>query len=98
MCSRPSGGYAGRMDLSFLRPLTEGRGPWLSVYLDATRAVENADHEIDLRWRHLREQAAARGADDATLDAVGEAVQGHPYQPGRYGLALFARGGEVVHA
>jgi Bacterial archaeo-eukaryotic release factor family 2 len=86
------------MDLSFLRPLAEGRGPWLSVYLDATRATENADHEIDLRWRALREQAAAEGADEATLDAAAEAVHGHPSQPGRYGLALFARAGEVVLA
>ncbi len=86
------------MDLSFLRPLTDRPGPWLSVYVDATRAAENADHEIDLRWRALRERAAAEGADDATLDAVDEAVHGHPYQPGRYGLAVFARAGEVVLA
>jgi len=63
------------MKLDFLRPLVDQRGPWASVYLDASRADENADHEIDLRWRALRS---------------------HPYQPGRYGLAIFARSGEVA--
>jgi hypothetical protein len=83
------------MDLSFLRPLFEQPGPWASVYLDATRAGENADHEVDLRWRALREDLAGQGADDATLDAVAAAVQEHPTQPGRYGLAVFATAGEV---
>lgn len=86
------------MDLSYLRPLFDRPGPWASVYLDATRAQENADHQIDLRWRAQRTELARCGADDATLDAMQEAVSGHPYQPGRYGLAVFATAGEVVLA
>jgi Bacterial archaeo-eukaryotic release factor family 2 len=84
------------MDLSYLRPLFDRPGPWASVYLDATRAGENADHEVDLRWRALREQLESEGADQATLDAVATAIQEHPYQPGRYGLAVFAAEGEAV--
>jgi hypothetical protein len=84
------------MDLSFLRPLYDRPGPWVSVYLDATRAGENAGQEVELRWRALREQLAGDGADEPTLDAVGAAIQEHPYQPGRYGLAVFAQGGEVA--
>src|SRR3954452_2496970 len=84
------------MNLDFLRPLFAAPGSWVSVYLDATRAGENAAHEVDLRWRGLRERLAGRGADAATLDAVQTAVQDHPYQPGPYGLALFARDGEVA--
>jgi hypothetical protein len=84
------------MNLSFLRPLFDRPGPWVSVYLDATRASENGDHEVALRWRAQREQLARLGADEATLDAVGTAVEGHPYQPGRYGLAVFATAGEVA--
>jgi Bacterial archaeo-eukaryotic release factor family 2 len=84
------------MDLSYLRPLYEHPGPWASVYLDATRAEENAEHQVELRWRGLRQQLAQQGADDATLDALQEAISGHPYQPGQYGLALFASGGEVT--
>jgi len=82
--------------LDFLRPLFERPGSWVSVYLDATRAGENADHEVALRWRGLRESLTARGADPATLDAVESAVQEHPTQPGRYGLAVFATNGDVT--
>jgi Bacterial archaeo-eukaryotic release factor family 2 len=84
------------MDLSFLRPLFERPGPWVSVYLDATRADEKAQHEVELRWRALRESLTGRGAAAATLDAVEAAVYAHPYQPGPYGLAVFATAGEVV--
>jgi hypothetical protein len=84
------------MNLSFLRPLFDRPGPWVSVYLDATRASENGDHEVALRWRGQREKLVEQGADAATLDAVAAAVENHPYQPGRYGLAIFATDGEVA--
>lgn len=84
------------MKLDFLRPLFDRPGSWVSVYLDATRAGENAVHEVGLRWRGLRERLADQGADAATLNAVEAAVQDHPYQPGRYGLAIFAQAGEVA--
>jgi hypothetical protein len=84
------------MDLSLLRPLFEQPGPWVSVYLDATRAGENADHEIDLRWRALREQLSGQGADEASLDAVATVIREHPFRSGRYGLAIFARAGAVA--
>ncbi|MDQ0366833.1 baeRF2 domain-containing protein [Catenuloplanes indicus] len=84
------------MNLDFLRPLLDHTGAWVSVYLDATRAGANADHEVGLRWRALRERLAEQGADDATLDAVRTAIENHPVETGRYGLAVFACDGEVV--
>jgi hypothetical protein len=84
------------MDLGFLRPLVDRTGSWVSVYLDATRAGETADHEVDLRWRALRERLIEQGAGSDTLDAVEGAIQNHPFQPGRYGLAVFARNGDVA--
>jgi hypothetical protein len=84
------------VNLDFLRPLLHRTGSWVSVYLDATRAGENADHEVALRWRGLREGLTEQGADAATLDAVEDAVQNHPTQPGRYGLAVFAVNGDVA--
>jgi hypothetical protein len=84
------------MNLSFLRPLFDRPGPWVTIYLDATRASENGDHEVALRWRALREKLTGEGADEATLEAVATAVEQHPYQPGSYGLAVFATAGEVV--
>jgi len=86
------------MDLEYLRPLFAGDGPWASVYLDATRAEENADHLIDLRWRGLAERLTRAGADPATVAAIGEAVHGPPYRSGRHGLAIFACDGVVALA
>jgi len=84
------------MELSYLRPLYDKPGRWASVYLDATRSEPDAEHQIELRWRALRQRLADRGADAATLDAVQEAISGHPYRSGRYGLAMFATAGETA--
>jgi hypothetical protein len=86
------------MDLTYLRPLFASPGPWASVYLDATRSEQNAEHQIDLRWQALREQLEAQGAPPATVVALDAAVGSTPHRPGRYGLALFATGGDVVLA
>jgi hypothetical protein len=84
------------MYLNFLRPLYERRGPWASIYLDATRATEHGGHEVDLRWQAMRARLIEQGADGATVDAAAGAVEQHPYQPGRYGLAILATAGEAV--
>jgi hypothetical protein len=84
------------MNLKFLLPLYRRSEGWVSVYLDATRADENGDHEVRLRWAALRGKLLDQGADAATVDAVDTAVENHPYQPGQYGLAVFASAGQVV--
>jgi hypothetical protein len=86
------------MDLTFLRPLFAEPGPWASVYLDATRSEQNATHEIELRLRALHSKLAAAGADERTILAIEDTVNTHPFQHGRYGLAVFATDGEVVLA
>lgn len=83
------------MDLTFLRPLyeeTPGSG-YVSAYLDTTPSSENAAAELELRWRAARERLAAEGADEATLDAAGEAFSSR--DPRARGQAVFAAGGQV---
>ena len=43
--------YPGRdiMDISFLKPLYDSRGPWCSVYLSTARDQNFAEREIELR-------------------------------------------------
>lgn len=84
------------MKLGFLRPLYQQAGGYVSVYLDTSRAEENAAQAVGLRWRAARDRLAGAGADAATLDAAG-AVITDPGQaaPGR---AVFARAGEVLLA
>jgi hypothetical protein len=84
------------MNLKFLLPLYRRSGGWVSAYLDATQAGENADHEVHLRWEALRAKLLEQGADEATVAAAAAAVEDHPHQSGRYGLAIFANAGEVV--
>jgi len=82
------------MKLGFLRPLYEDYGDYVSVYLDASRAAEDAMHAIELRWRSARERLAADGADQATLETVASAVT-DPANAAP-GIAVFARHGTVA--
>jgi hypothetical protein len=62
------------VNVSFLRELYQRPGPWASVYLDATHNTADGDQAVGLRWRGLREQLAAQGADEPTLVAMDRAV------------------------
>jgi hypothetical protein len=48
----------------------DARGPFLTVLLTTEAAIPNASQRAQLRWRDLREQAAAAGADDDTLAEI----------------------------
>ncbi|GAA1111296.1 hypothetical protein GCM10009642_57000 [Nocardiopsis metallicus] len=68
-----------------------------SVHLDTTRDTTDADKKIELRWRHLREELAALGTDEATLDVLEEAVgQGASRAYGDHGQALYASEGRLL--
>jgi hypothetical protein len=87
------------MDLGFLRPLYESDGPVASVHLDTSRDTTDADKKIELRWRHLREELAALGTDEATLDVLEEAVgEGNSRAFGDHGQALYASDGKLLGA
>lgn len=88
---RPAG-----VDLSFLHPLYDTPGPFVSCYLDTSWDVEDAQRAIALRWRHLRTTAAEHGAGESTLQALDGAVAGVRAVPGAHGLALFGAGGHLV--
>ncbi|HTT51057.1 MAG TPA: Vms1/Ankzf1 family peptidyl-tRNA hydrolase [Streptosporangiaceae bacterium] len=79
------------MDLDFLRPLYTGLGGYASVYLDTSRDHEEAQREVDVRWRNARERLASAGADPATLNALAEVINdAGQAAPGR---AAFGRDG-----
>lgn len=84
------------MDLSFLQPLYEQRGPWASVYVDTSRHSEDTPHERELEASAIARQLASQGADEATCEAVRGAVDDLRHSPEPHGRALFARAGEVV--
>ncbi|WFE40094.1 Vms1/Ankzf1 family peptidyl-tRNA hydrolase [Micromonospora sp. WMMD998] len=84
------------MQLSFLRPLYDRPGPWCSVYLDASRDTHDSRPQVDLRWRAIKGDLLAQGADQVTVEAVEEVVRRHEPMPGDYGIAVFASRGRVV--
>ncbi|WFB11107.1 hypothetical protein LRS74_31760 [Streptomyces sp. LX-29] len=84
------------MQLSFLDRLYEQPGPWASVYLDTSRDIDDPDKAIALRWRHLRDELVAGGADAATVDALADAAGADREVAGRHGQALFATRGRLV--
>jgi hypothetical protein len=82
--------------LDSLRPLYEGTGSYVSVYLDVTRATAEAVNEVAVRWQDARRRLSDEGADDAALDALAQLV----IDPARSepGLAAFARADGVGFA
>ncbi|MDQ2585699.1 hypothetical protein CKY47_17255 [Saccharothrix yanglingensis] len=82
------------MDMSSLGELIRERGPFASVYLDASHDTEDAAKAVELRWRGVRDDLARQGADEATLDAL-EAVALAPVV-GKGGRALIAAHGAVL--
>ncbi|MET9779038.1 Vms1/Ankzf1 family peptidyl-tRNA hydrolase [Streptomyces sp. NPDC006367] len=84
------------MDLAFLHPLYEHQGPWASVYVDLSRNAEDTAHERELTAAAVARELAAQGADEATCEAVREAVDELRHASDPHGRALFACGGRVV--
>ncbi|MGP3966331.1 baeRF2 domain-containing protein [Streptomyces sp. 6N223] len=78
------------MKLSFLDPLYAAPGPVAGVYLDTSRDIDDPDHAIELRWRHLSDDLRAQGADDAAVAALASRVGSDRAVPGPHGQALFA--------
>jgi Bacterial archaeo-eukaryotic release factor family 2 len=69
-------------------------GPFATVFLDATRSTETGAHEVELRWRALRQKLAGHGTGEEDLAALDAAVE-DDRRPGRHGLVLVASGGQL---
>jgi hypothetical protein len=84
------------METRFLAPLLDRPGSWASVYLDTSRATQNAADQQRLRARAAAEGLTGQGADDDTRDAVTRPLAAEPASGSPPGRALFATGAEVV--
>ena len=73
-------------------------GPFVTVYLDATRSTESGAHEVALRWRDVRRDLHEQGADEATLSALDADVDADVGVPGPHGRVLIGAGGAVCFA
>ncbi|MFG2294407.1 hypothetical protein [Streptomyces sp. NPDC048603] len=84
------------MELGFLKPVFSRPGPWASVYVETTRATEDAAKIQELRHRAIAGLLVDEGADAYTIRAVMEHLASEPVSGTPPGRALFAAGAEVV--
>ena len=79
-----------------LSEIFEQTGPFVTVWLDATRSTENGAREVELRWADVRSElaAGATDVDEATQAAIGEAILADRTS-GPHGLLVVAAGGRV---
>lgn len=84
------------MQTTTLRQLVTTPGPFTSVYFEDSHDTEDAEKQLELRWRELRDRLSAQHAPGESLDALEAAVrESHP-AVGRSGRALVAAGSAVV--
>ena len=76
-----------------LAELVQQPGPFLSLYLTTEAEIENAAQREQLRWKNVRDDAAAQGADEAALAAVDPLV-GEAHLQGQTLAVIVAGGGK----
>lgn len=62
------------ISLGFLEPVLSASGPFATVFMDAGRAVEQADTAIERRWRALRDGLLHHGAPEAVAEALDQVM------------------------
>ncbi|MDQ0377882.1 Rv2629 family ribosome hibernation factor [Amycolatopsis thermophila] len=84
------------MDTTTLRPLVTATGPFTSVYFEDSHDTEDAEKQLELKWRELKDALTAQHAPDGAVSALESAILDGPRATGRSGRALLAAGGEVL--
>ncbi len=78
------------MKIDWLRPLLGRPGPFATVYLDATRANEAGDREVENRWQGVRRALSQEGAPADVLDDLEASVSKPTGLRGPHGRVLIA--------
>lgn len=84
------------MQTTMLRPLITTPGPFTSVYFEDSHDTEDAEKQLELKLRDLRDRLSDQHAPAEALDAIEAAVRDAPRPVGRSGRALLAAGDKVV--
>src|SRR6202012_5726643 len=62
------------VDSERLRPLPTAPGPFASVYFEDSHDTQDAEAQLELRWRGLREQLEELGAEESVTAKMEHAV------------------------
>lgn len=84
------------MDSERLRPLLTAPGPFASVYFEDSHDTEDAEAQLELRWRGLREQLEELGTDESVIADMERAVLEARPPVGRSGRGVVAGADGVV--
>lgn len=84
------------MDSQRLRPLLTARGPFASVYFEDSHDTPDAEAQLELRWRAIRDQLEELGADEAVTADMERAVLDARPPVGRSGRGVVASADGVM--
>lgn len=84
------------MDSERFRPLLNTTGPFASVYFEDTHDTQDAQTQLDLKWRGVREELDERGVGEAVIADIEHAVMDLRPPIGRSGRGIVAEADGVV--
>ncbi len=84
------------MNADRFRQLLTTQGPFASVYFEDTHDTEDAETQLNLKWRGLREQLIDQGADESVVTGIEDAVKNLRAPIGHSGRAVVAGADGVV--
>ncbi|MCW2659143.1 MAG: hypothetical protein JWP83_295 [Mycobacterium sp.] len=84
------------MESERFRKLLDAPGPFASVYFDDSHDTHDAEAQLDLRWRAVREELEKQGASQAVIDEIGTTITDLRPPIGRSGRAVVASADGVV--
>ena len=84
------------MDSQRFRKLLDAPGPFVSVYLDDSHNTHDAEAQLELKWRAVKEDLERQGAGATVIDQVEDAIINLRPPIGRSGRAVVASADGVV--
>ncbi len=84
------------MESGRFRSLLDTPGPFVSVYFEDSHGTHDADAQLELKWRALREQLEQQGVDESVTTEIGQAIMELRPPVGRSGRAVVASAAGVL--
>ncbi|OBF15420.1 hypothetical protein A5725_04280 [Mycobacterium kubicae] len=84
------------MDSQRFRPLLDAPGPFVSIYFDDSHDTHDAEEQLALKWRAVREELEQQGADESVVSEIERAVTDLRPPVGRSGRAVVASSAGVL--
>ena len=84
------------VNLSWLTPVLDNEGPFLSIYIDSTRTDPSSASGLSTRWGNFRSRLTEDGAPETILEDIEETLLEPSPIGGRHGRAIIATGSTIL--